>query len=330
MTSISPTCNHWSPAAPAEEVACVEAVPADRVSGDVMLATDESELAGNAARVALPLARRHRRGVRVVHVVDTRSVPVPPPLDVAIGMADAVVGSEMHAEQCDAVRATLAAALGGPVDWPVRLGIGAPPSVIVREASHAGAGLVVLGLRRHGVLGRMLDDETALLVMRHAACPVLAVAPGLHELPRHVIAAVDFGRSSRDAARLARTLVAPGGTLTLAYVEGPPLSGRGDGAEHVQELGVRAAFAELRDELADDDDVRIETLTLAGHADRTVAEELLARADAVHADLIALGTRRHGRLERWLLGSVTTDAARDGRVSVLAVPPRPDASPEGG
>jgi nucleotide-binding universal stress UspA family protein len=57
-----------------------------------------------------------------------------------------------------------------------------------------------------------------------------------------------------------------------------------------------------------------------------VAEELLACADESRADLIAIGSLRHERLERWILGSVTTDIVRDGRCSVLVIPPPRAAS----
>jgi nucleotide-binding universal stress UspA family protein len=37
--------------------------------------------------------------------------------------------------------------------------------------------------------------------------------------------------------------------------------------------------------------------------------------------LIAAGSARPSRVDRWLLGSVSTDLIRDGRCSVLVVPP---------
>jgi nucleotide-binding universal stress UspA family protein len=37
--------------------------------------------------------------------------------------------------------------------------------------------------------------------------------------------------------------------------------------------------------------------------------------------MLALGSVRHGRIERWIVGSVTTDIARNGRHSMLVVPP---------
>lgn len=49
---------------------------------------------------------------------------------------------------------------------------------------------------------------------------------------------------------------------------------------------------------------------------------LLKYADDAGAEMVALGSRRHERVERWLLGSVTTDVARDRAYQLLVA--RPD------
>jgi nucleotide-binding universal stress UspA family protein len=47
----------------------------------------------------------------------------------------------------------------------------------------------------------------------------------------------------------------------------------------------------------------------------------MRNADSANIDMLALGSVRHGRFEQWMVGSVTTDVARDGRHSMLVVPP---------
>ncbi|HEX5973411.1 MAG TPA: universal stress protein, partial [Gemmatimonadaceae bacterium] len=54
---------------------------------------------------------------------------------------------------------------------------------------------------------------------------------------------------------------------------------------------------------------------------RQIAELLVEYADTTSADLIAAGSARLSRVDRWMLGSVSTDLVRDGRYSVLVVPP---------
>jgi nucleotide-binding universal stress UspA family protein len=53
----------------------------------------------------------------------------------------------------------------------------------------------------------------------------------------------------------------------------------------------------------------------------TPAEALLDYAEETRCDLIAAGSAHHGRVERWMVGSVSTELVRDGRRSVLIVPP---------
>jgi len=52
-----------------------------------------------------------------------------------------------------------------------------------------------------------------------------------------------------------------------------------------------------------------------------VGRVLLSQAAAFGADLMVMGAARHGRVERWILGSVSTELMRDGRTSVLVYRP---------
>jgi nucleotide-binding universal stress UspA family protein len=61
--------------------------------------------------------------------------------------------------------------------------------------------------------------------------------------------------------------------------------------------------------------VTVETSTVRGEP----ASTLLSYAQQVDADMIAIGTQRHGLLERLLVGSVATRILRTARCSVLAV-----------
>jgi nucleotide-binding universal stress UspA family protein len=287
----------------------------------VLAATDGSALAGNAARVAAALADRAAVAARAIHVVDTRAVPLPPAVHLAIALGDEIVGAGVHAGQEVEVRAGIVRAVGREVDWPVHLAIGRPAAEIEREAVRVGASLVIVGLQPHARLARVGSDETVVALMRAGTRPVLGVAASLVGMPRRAHAAVDFTAASLGAARGALALLAPGGTLTLAYVPPLPLYDAAHGEHLVHSLGVDAAFAWFEGALGAPADVRVERAVLRGRQPCPPAELLLAHAAASGADLLALGNRRHGRVERLLLGSTTTDVVRDGRVSVLAVPP---------
>jgi nucleotide-binding universal stress UspA family protein len=61
--------------------------------------------------------------------------------------------------------------------------------------------------------------------------------------------------------------------------------------------------------------VTVDTATVRGDP----ASTLLSYTQQVGADMIAIGTQRHGLIERMLVGSVATKILRTARCSVLAV-----------
>jgi len=295
--------------------------PLELAGRAVLLATDGSPSAVAAAHVAYALATQHHAVVHVVSVVDTRSVPTPPPLDFALAMGDALGGTELHREQERAVRAELSGALGGPIDWPVRIMLGTPSTAIVQEAYHVGAELIIMGLRRHGRLDRAVHDETTLDVMRVATCPVLGVVAEWSYLPRRVLAAVDFSDGSLAALRAGHAVVEEGAVVVLAYVN--PSSGflADEGEARIHDLGVQAGFDKLTREL-EDDGVAFDHLVLHAAPRQSTAEALLEYADEIGSDLITAGSVQHSQLDRWMVGSVSAELVRSGRRSVLIVPPR--------
>lgn len=286
----------------------------------ILVATDDTPASAPALRVALALAEGGA-AVQVLHVVDTRSAPMPPPLDMAIAFADATYGDAFREQREKEIRASLTATLGQPVDWPAQVALGVPAYVIVREARRLHADLIVLGLRRHNAVERAAGDETTLHVMRAAPCPVIGAIAPLAGLPRRVLVAVDFSRASLEAARAADHLIGRNGTLVLAYVAPAEVDVPDNGERVIHELGVEAAFKWFRSELGRAPDAPVEQVKLRRWTTARVAEVLLSYADGAHIDMIALGSMRHGRVERWILGSVTTDIARDGSRPMLVVPP---------
>jgi nucleotide-binding universal stress UspA family protein len=295
--------------------------PLDLTGRAVLLATDGSPCALAAARVAHELAQRHHARVHVVSVVDTRSAPLPPPLDTALMLSDAIGGEEIHHEQKRAILDELSRATGTSVVWPVRIMLGAPATSIVQEAHHVGAVLVILGLRRHGRLDRAVHDETTLNVMRNASCPVLGVVAQMQGLPRRVLSAVDFSDGSLLAVRSGEAVMGDGAVLVLAYVQ--PLNGflLDEGEARIHGMGVEAGFAKLHTQLGHDH-MKFDHVVLHHAPAQSPAEAILEYADEIGSDLITAGSVQHSRLDRWMLGSVSGELVRDGRRSVLVVPPR--------
>jgi len=191
---------------------------------------------------------------------------------------------------------------------------------IASVAKRIGAGLVVLGLRHHGRIDRVTHDETVLNVMHLTGCPVFGVSKTLTSLPVRVLVAVDFSQASQDAARAALSIVGPGGKLVLAYAAQITGYDSSDGETVIHDLGVKAGFEALAAELQRAG-AAVDHVVLHHEAPRPVADLLLDYAHEMRADAIVCGSARHGRIDKWMLGSVSTELVRAGTTSVLVFPP---------
>ena len=303
------------------ESTSITGVPAFELRGRiVLLAMDDSAAATAGACVALALVKAHGAVVHVVNVMDTRSVPFPPALNVALAIEDPDRDLTSHQAEVQETREALTAATGQVIDWPIRVAIGAPASTIVEEAQHIDAALVIVGLHKYTRFDRATNNETALNVMRRCTCPVLGVVSGTMELPVRILAATDFSAISLTAMRTAHAIAGDGAVLVLAYAA-PITALLGDEGERViHDLGVRAAFAEAIRELGDDG-LAFDHVVLEHEMSASTAETILKYAEASKSDLIAAGSARQGRIERWMMGSVSTELVRDGGCSVLVAPP---------
>ena len=266
-----------------------------------------------ALHVAAELARTHGADVLALGVV------VPLPYSVTAGlspMSPGAVDEEDRRDTFEAIRDRLAE-LPEAAKWSERVVIGWPTNLINDTAEEWQASLVVLGIGRHGRIERVLGDETAISVVRHARRPVLAVPARVRALPHNAVAAVDFTPASLAAAALAADLLGPGGTLHVAH------ACAFGGAMHdgdfmdLYRAGAQAKLDEAVHALRHRTHRRVEGVLLDGEAGKAV----LAFARRERCDLIALGGHEMGLLDRIILGSVRTRVIRAARCAVLVAPP---------
>jgi nucleotide-binding universal stress UspA family protein len=85
-----------------------QSIPLELAGRPVLLATDGSPAAKAATRFALALAERSKARINVLTVIDSSVAPIPPGIDVALAMTDATVGSPVHVEQAEELRASIA------------------------------------------------------------------------------------------------------------------------------------------------------------------------------------------------------------------------------
>jgi nucleotide-binding universal stress UspA family protein len=204
-------------------------------------------------------------------------------------------------------------------------------SLLVAEPAAAGvlgvaadchADLIVAGTRGTTGWQRLLLGSTAARLIRESPCPVLTVPrETTGRAIRTVLVAIDF---SDDAAAAARAAVRvadrsePGSRVVLfhAYRYPSALSGL-DGAQLVDAITATHDAAERRlAALARDvaaPGIVLETCAEPGEP----AESIVAKAYAIGADLIAMGTHGRSALKRLFLGSNTERVVPSSPCAVL-------------
>jgi nucleotide-binding universal stress UspA family protein len=204
----------------------------------------------------------------------------------------------------------------------------APPvEGILARARKLRARVIVLGSRGLGAVGRLLLGSVSRAVVRRAPCAVL-VARGPARAPRRLLIGIDGSPHARDAVAFVAALTPPRGSrvhlLRIVEPVRPPSTGllparaRALIAQEVADLG-REHVAAARREL----EAARERLARAGWRVKVEVrmgrplEELLAASKGT--DVLVVGARGIGAVERLLLGSVAEGAATRAPVPVLIV-----------
>lgn len=211
-----------------------------------------------------------------------------------------------HPDECRGALVEQVMSVAGPVDWTLEITDGAPVDAIVDAALSLRSGLIVMGLRRHGVLRRAITRDLLAEVVRAARVPVLAVRPELTALPRRVVVAIDFDAASIHAAFLARRLLADDGALFLVHVT--PVNSdeaRGQLNHIIEELRLSPQMT---------------ATSILMHGD--VQSAIEGCALAVGADLLAVGSEEHALTDRLTVGRLSMKLAHSARWSTLIVPSR--------
>jgi nucleotide-binding universal stress UspA family protein len=276
-------------------------------------------------RIGVALARRQRRPIRVLSVVDPTFVPGATTRDTDEETRREWIGEAVAAREADVLSQIAAVSpAGAPPDLEVRLEIGDPAATAVHVAAQGGADLMMVGLGHHGRLDRWIGSETALRIMGRATSPVLAVHPFAIALPAAGVVAVDLGENTRTVALRTLSLLGPGAALHLAHAVRLSRFRIGKRRRAAARDRLRVCALErlqlLSEELSSKADVEIRCHVLEGDP----LKGLLRLADSVSADLIAAGTRsdpveRHRAAGG--LGRVARGLVRSSRCYALVVPP---------
>lgn len=284
-------------------------------SEPILLATHGMQESDSAVRAAAQLSDTTGRPITVIAVLE------PPPLvageygfvlpieDLGEGRQDALLAR---------VRKQIADVVAHDAKWPVEVHSGDPAASIAKHAQSIDAALIVMGLGHHQLMDRVFGSETTLHTLRAAHTPVFAVPQTYSGLPRRAIAAVDFSGPGLDAAQAALTLLPSLTNMTLVHVaprwDLEPLAYVEWRADY--ERGIGPAFQRVLRELDAPPSVTVTTAIREGKP----TKELLSAAEEDGADVIVVGSRGLGLLDRVLVGSTATGILRGAHGAVFVFP----------
>jgi nucleotide-binding universal stress UspA family protein len=293
----------------------------------ILLATDGSRDAQLASRAAVDLCRGTGAELHVVHVwanVLSESYPT-----LSFGGHSGVFEEKARvllAEQAEKARS------GGAKVAGTHLKEGRAAEEVVGLAEDLGAGLVVLGGRGVGALGRLLTGSVSEGVSRLTTTPTLVVRGGDGAWPPRKLIICDD--SSDEAARAGNVAASVGrlfGIRALLVRVYPPRlafkavrASYGEGLPGEVHKGGDEDLKDRADGLENVLGTRPEIRTPTGAAAGTIRK--LAEQDG-EPPLIAMGSRgSNATTSRLALGSVSAEVMRSVAASVLIVPPPPPGS----
>lgn len=266
--------------------------------------------------------------------VATRNLPEPPPSSYELVEAMQKVGPDSDSQSGVGKKSSLAEAEALALslqaskrlksifpDWDVRAVAQSSPIspawVLMQRADEWGADLIVVGSRGRSMLGRMILGSVSRKIATDAKCSVL-VGRGMDERRGEkngsavrLIIGLDGSESSDEVVRAVAARAWPGGSLArlvTALVIAPGLNVEQQ-TERAEELH-HGAMVLLRSAGLD-----VSSLIKINEPEHLLIED----AETWQADCIFVGARGLGRVQRFLLGSVSTAVVSDAKCSVEIV-----------
>jgi len=287
----------------------------------ILVATDFSDTAHAGFQWAVELARVHDAEIRLVHGLmlpsqATDFLPSPPDYSEEIQAAALArldrAANEAREKGCD-------------VETDLRLGM--PSQCIMDAAEEDGADLIVIGTRGLTGLSHLLLGSTAQRVVQHAKCPVLAIHPGdidQHRKMKSILVPTDFSDHAARAIHIALEILdkEPDETrLVLLHVYHLPFEYTAYGTvptavDYFQDVegNAQQRLEEIAAPLRKQG-LEIKTVAREGYP----PEVIVAVADELKTDLIAVGTHGRSGLAHLLLGSTAERVMQTAPCPVLTV-----------
>jgi len=210
--------------------------------------------------------------------------------------------------------------------WDVKSesGAGSPATVIIEKADEWGADLIVVGSHGHTALGRFFFGSVSQKVLHEARRSVRVARGRIEEpgTPVRLIIGVDGSKGAEAAVEAVAARTWPAGSeariLNAAWATPQIASNRGIGPIITWIAEEKARVNKMIDEA-------VGKLRTSGLRTEVVVKEedpkrlLITEAESWGADCIFVGARGMGRIERFLLGSVSSAVAARAHCSVEVV-----------
>jgi nucleotide-binding universal stress UspA family protein len=280
----------------------------------IVVATDGSDTALAAFAAAAMLRAKTGADVHVLTVLE----PMPVMFPAVEGM---IMSPELDKSREEAQRTIVAGQVKvydpGHV-WTLDISVGRPAEAIVGFAKEQEADLIIIGSNKHGLVGRILGEETASEIARLSDVPLLVASPDMRRPPRRVLIAMALNASRMQSAPNTLHLLCDNSpSISCVHVK-PRSEFLGiDWAEFdtEYELAMKERFSEVAKGLAAVN-MRADLVVLHGEAEREISDFAVYSK----AELIVVGVRRRRGRARAIGGRMAARVMRKASCSVLVLP----------
>jgi len=282
----------------------------------VLVATDGSKYGKWALEWVARFPLAEAPTVKVVHIVDLRTLRAPFMLQPVVAGTERYLKAEVekflsHAKRAkeEATAAMKSLRLRGRVVTER-----GPVAATIVTAAKRGVQLVAVGSRGLDALDRFMLGSVSTHVIHHVSCSVLVVREAPRAIRRMVLA-IDGSTASKRAVQFVLRTMSP---TANARGQGPVMVTVTHAMPFLNYPELRQAGSALVEECSNkllQAGYRVEQVPTIGNP----ADEILKVAETHEADLIVTGAKGLGAIGRFLLGSVSTRVVQHASCSVLVV-----------
>ena len=279
----------------------------------IVVASDGTDAALAALNAAKLIFSRSGADVHVLSVLEPIPLAFPPP-------DGFLLTPEMEQSRQEAQRSIVTDQISefdSRSEWTLDLRLGRPAEVIVDFANENGADLIIVGVNKHGVWGRIFGEETAIEIARLSGTPLLVASPRMTRLPKRVMVSMDLNSYGLQCAPQVLALIADSPSISCVHAK-PRSEFLGiDWAEFDRgyEIAMRDRFSALEEAFGA---VHLRPDLVVLHGDP--AHEMTDYADFSKAELIVVGVKRRLGRARAVGGRIAAKILRKADCSVLIVP----------